>query len=647
MVFVPRVSVDKIGWGSKQVPSEETSSNGSEKPCLNDVPTKKASKRKNSPEHCQKKKKCERKKSNGSNIEKHDSNKNYNATYGCSISFGFQQGVNVKTIDDGNVPYSIVTFELTTDSSKVFLVGRAKVLAIEGDVDIFGFTLTSASQKAIVVDSPNWSSSLSISSLKKGNKSVYAKIKVISIDEKTFSYQLLPKNQIQSPIIFDERWNTAVNNILNEVSADKLCEEQSGKNRVLICGAKNVGKSTFAKYICNRILSINEFETVALLDCDVGQPELSPPGLLSLTILSKPLICPAHVHMICGNEVDIVENEQYSTVGYHQSAIYYGATASKINPVSYIEALRELMNDYDALSKNNFLNIPLIVNTNGWVKGMGFEILSSVIDIVNPGHIAQIIGSTRAKFFDLSSHTASNRAIHVVASQSISKKEQIQEDLLGSPPLSRTTSTASLQTIDQDTKFDAKDISISPSLLRNVRMCVYFAGGYRSFLETGATFQKTGIVDDACRLASKLARMKPYIVPFDAVTCVLMDEDGNNNVYSSQNIGDIDHIYDVFNGSVVGLCKDAKISINIHSCIGLGIVRSIDRINRLYYILTPLPAEKLQNHVTKIVRGQSQMPLECIFRGQNAESFPFQSCDDLALGSGEVLRSSTTQAQNQ
>lgn len=645
MVFAPRESVEKIGRGSTQVSDKEISSNGTEKPCLDDVSTKKVSKRKHFPETSQKKKYCEGKKSNGDREETKDLNKSYYGPGGLFLSSGFIQGVNVKTIDDGNVPYSIVTFEPATDSSTVFIIGRAKVFAMEGDVEILGFTLTSASKKTVIVDSPTWSSSLSISSLKKDDKSISAKIKVISMRKENLSFQLLPKKQVQSPMIFDERWNTAANNILNEVSAEKLSKEQLGRNRILICGAKNVGKSTFAKYLCNRILSTNEFETVALLDCDVGQPELSPPGLLSLSILTKPLISPPHVHMICGNEINIDENDQYAAAGHHESAIYYGGTTSKMNPISYIEALKELMNDYDAFCKNTPGCTPLIVNTNGWVKGMGFEILSSAIDVVNPGHIAQIVGSARAKFFKLTSHIAPNRAIHIIAAQSISKKEQIQEDLLRSPPLSRVTSTASLQTMEQETKFDTKDISVSPSLLRNVRMCVYFVGGYRSFLETGATFQKTGIVDDSCGLGLKLARMKPYIVPFDAVTCVLIDEDGNNNVYSSQRIGDIDHIYDVFNGSVVGLCKDAGLSSNLHSCIGLGIVRSIDTIKRLYYILTPIPAEKLQNHVTKVVRGQSQMPLECIFLGKNAESFPFQSCDGLAVGSGEVMRSSTTQAQ--
>lgn len=110
------------------------------------------------------------------------------------------------------------------------------------------------------------------------------------------------------------------------------------------------------------------------------------------------------------------------------------------------------MNDYHTLCKNTNEDIPLIVNTNGWVKGMGFEILSTVIDVVNPGHIAQIIGSTKAKLFDLSLHYVTNQAIHVLSSHSISKKELKNEDISCSSPLSCVTSSTSLQTIEQEKK---------------------------------------------------------------------------------------------------------------------------------------------------------------------------------------------------
>ncbi len=35
---------------------------------------------------------------------------------------------------------------------------------------------------------------------------------------------------------------------------------------------------------------------MALLDCDVGQPEVGPPGLVSLHITDAPLLSPPHLN---------------------------------------------------------------------------------------------------------------------------------------------------------------------------------------------------------------------------------------------------------------------------------------------------------------------------------------------------------------
>ncbi|MCO5573839.1 hypothetical protein L7F22_027614 [Adiantum nelumboides] len=56
----------------------------------------------------------------------------------------------------------------------------------------------------------------------------------------------------------------------------------------LICGGKNTGKSTFARYLINSLL--DRYGRVGFLDTDVGQPEFTPSGCLSLHVLDKPII---------------------------------------------------------------------------------------------------------------------------------------------------------------------------------------------------------------------------------------------------------------------------------------------------------------------------------------------------------------------
>ena len=57
------------------------------------------------------------------------------------------------------------------------------------------------------------------------------------------------------------------------------------KPSIITCGPRKVGKSTFGRFIVNRLL--NNYEKVAYLDLDCGQTEFSLPGFLSLQILGR------------------------------------------------------------------------------------------------------------------------------------------------------------------------------------------------------------------------------------------------------------------------------------------------------------------------------------------------------------------------
>lgn len=69
----------------------------------------------------------------------------------------------------------------------------------------------------------------------------------------------------------------------------------SGPPVVAVCGAKGVGKSSLGRLLVNQLL--NQHPVVAYMDTDCGQPELTPPGMVSLTLLEQPLVGPPHTHM--------------------------------------------------------------------------------------------------------------------------------------------------------------------------------------------------------------------------------------------------------------------------------------------------------------------------------------------------------------
>ena len=173
--------------------------------------------------------------------------------------------------------------------------------------------------------------------------------------------------------------------------------------RVMVCGGKGVGKSTFLRYLLNSTLQKCKY--IAVLDCDLGQPEYTVPGIISLHILSSQdmSLQPIHLNM----------RQPYTS-------FFIGDVVSKNQPHLVIQAIQQLLPLYldlcekakendetrsskDPNSRNSFgmlerdhpkkkTAFPLFVNLDGWIKGMGEEMLSSFIPIVHPSIVVYIRG---------------------------------------------------------------------------------------------------------------------------------------------------------------------------------------------------------------------------------------------------------------
>jgi polynucleotide 5'-hydroxyl-kinase GRC3/NOL9 len=62
-----------------------------------------------------------------------------------------------------------------------------------------------------------------------------------------------------------------------------------------IYGGKGVGKSTLSCWSVNRILEF--VPEVLYIDLDPGQAEFTPPGLISLVLVTEPLVGPNFTHL--------------------------------------------------------------------------------------------------------------------------------------------------------------------------------------------------------------------------------------------------------------------------------------------------------------------------------------------------------------
>jgi mRNA cleavage and polyadenylation factor CLP1 P-loop len=191
-------------------------------------------------------------------------------------------------------------------------------------------------------------------------------------------------------------WISSVDEMISDSS-----QSECAASRTVICGAKGVGKSTCLRYTVNRLLSMTD--AVAVIDCDLGQPEFTVPGMLSLHIVTGPILSPTHMHLtepllsyFIGDLTSRNEPEHFARALYALMAKYTTlqdkALKEELNKRK--EKEEKGGNSFSLLSekkvKLKMTPLPLVVNTDGSVRYMGAEVLIAVMKLVNPTHVLHI-----------------------------------------------------------------------------------------------------------------------------------------------------------------------------------------------------------------------------------------------------------------
>ena len=121
------------------------------------------------------------------------------------------------------------------------------------------------------------------------------------------------------------------------------------KERLIVVGEKNTGKSSFIRYLINQ--SLEHSPCIAYLECDPGQTEFAAPGNVALSLIRSPLLGPPFTHA---------------------SVPEYSCFTSFVTPVShphyYIKCIKLVLKKY----LKDHASIPLVVNTMGWLQGINF-----------------------------------------------------------------------------------------------------------------------------------------------------------------------------------------------------------------------------------------------------------------------------------
>jgi polynucleotide 5'-hydroxyl-kinase GRC3/NOL9 len=183
-------------------------------------------------------------------------------------------------------------------------------------------------------------------------------------------------------------------------AADEILSTKEPK-LVLVFGGTDSGKSSFCTFLAN--LSLNNRFKVALIDGDLGQSDLGPPGTISLGLVEEPII-------------DLFKLRP-------EDLVFIGVTSPDNEADAILNALRTLKEE--ALKDVNLL----IVNTDSWVDGdSAVSYKLSLVETVAPNFVVAIQAED-----ELAPILSSLRDVNVLvidSPQNVKKRDQETRKLL-------------------------------------------------------------------------------------------------------------------------------------------------------------------------------------------------------------------------
>ncbi|TKY90308.1 hypothetical protein EX895_000306 [Sporisorium graminicola] len=226
------------------------------------------------------------------------------------------------------------------------------------------------------------------------------------------------------------KWQHALHRLsASAVSAAQHPQEEAVV--ALIRGNKKVGKSTLSRMSLERLLSMGKSigGKVAYLELDLGQSDFGPPGMVALHLLS--LTDTVQSGVLEETEADATERmdgesdeappESGGPAAALQSdqprfrnciklgpgwcqprvpvrAHFIGDVSPRDDPESYVAAAHDLIDFFRTHIQpgqpgedGEPQRVPLVINTQGWIKGLGADLAARIEPLLRPTHIFDVI----------------------------------------------------------------------------------------------------------------------------------------------------------------------------------------------------------------------------------------------------------------
>lgn len=303
-------------------------------------------------------------------------------------------------------------------------------------------------------------------------------------------------------------------------------------SKILVMGGKGSGKSTLCQYLINK--NVEKFKKVVLIDLDIGQPIQHIPETISITIIDRPLLGVATF-----NPIPPVKSWLFGSLDIVSSLIFYTQNVHQL--VRYCEQ-----------HKSELANIPWIINTMGYATDFGEELMSTILRMLAPTDVIQLVSTNKL----LAIPNFQNR----FTSEFIN---QYNYNILRSEVKEYLQRKASFKHYELNVCYPKKGFSLNAPKRRNLMLLAHLAD----------------ILQDSS--SEWFNEVKPFCAPLNQLQVLITRED--------QTLGD-DQLPSVLNATLVYLCR--KDDAGLYECLGIGIVRGVDKNNNVY-LLQSLPEARL------------------------------------------------------
>jgi polynucleotide 5'-hydroxyl-kinase GRC3/NOL9 len=435
-------------------------------------------------------------------------------------------------------------------------------------------------------------------------------------------------NRHLRPLHLEKQWSSAIRSL----------SQRGGRLKVLICGPKASGKSSFSRYLLNHLLSPapqtennhRNTDGVAFLDLDPGQPEFSPMGQVYLAHLRSPFFGPPFTHP------SLADSQDGSIIRAH----HIGATSPKEDPDHYVLAAMDLMDRYRALLAS-YPQCPLIINYPGWIFGLGLEVATWLVKSLGLSDVVYMSEKGPAEVVEPLGQAAQEARVPLTT-------------LPSQPTDFVNRSSAQLRSMQVQSYFHMSHPSeihnpqwLDTTMSRTRPLVVDYAGsrqGIRGIMVMGSQISPDLLheaLDGA--LVGVVAVESPNAIMGHADTAGFSGSSQPDAMQGAENLSDaasdvdMNDVTDASHGDAApkssssfesmitrtpnedlpylfvgsGSCNplDPKAS----NCLGLALVRSIDVPSRKLELITPIPGSKLrdaleQGHGIVLVRGMLDNP---------------------------------------